>query len=218
MAVAVLGAACGGAPPPTVKSEPTPSPAAPPPPRAAEPAPEAEPANEAPPEEEGAPSEIPKEREVRYVVTGGKLEVRVDGVSFKPTAKAIRVGGGWGVSLSVEGSADDDRMHSLLQPENGPLAFAGKVSRNGKTERLDPDRRSGDDEAMIAPGTPLTMKRDWPGKSKAKPLRKGDKLQLEVGLWGLGSDATHRKPLERLLVLTMVVDKGKPRPFVAPPE
>jgi outer membrane biosynthesis protein TonB len=224
MAVVALSTACGGTPPPA--ATPSDTPETPAPAASAEPAPAAEPVKEAPPEQKAAPEEemaaekapAPKEREVKYVVTGGKLEVRVDGVSFKPTAKAIRVGGGWGVRLSVEGTSDDEQMHSLLQPNNGPLAFAGKVTRKGKTEKLDADERSGDDEAMIAPGTPLELKREWPGKSKAKPLTKGDKLELEVGLWGLGPDASHRRPLKRLLVLTMVVDKGEPRPFVAPPE
>jgi len=222
--VAALSTACGGTPP--QPAAPPEAPAAPPPAASAEPEPAAAPANEPLPEKKAAPEEemaaetppTPMEREVKYVVTGGKLEVRVDGVRFKPTAKAIRVGGGWGVRLSVEGTADDEHMHSLLQPKNGPLAFAGKVTRKGKTEKLDADERSGDDEAMIAPGTPLTMKRDWPGKSKVKPLTQGDKLELQVGLWGLGPDASNRRPLKRLLVLTMVVDKGEPRPFVAPPE
>lgn len=170
----------------------------------------------APPAEAPATAQ-PVEREVKYVVTGGKLEIRVDGVRFRPTAKAIRVAGGWGVRLTVEGEAEDDKLHSLLSPKNGALAFGGKAQRKGEAESIS-DKRDGEEEVIIAPGTPLKLVREWPGKGGTKPLLKGDKLELHVGLWGLGPDAESRRPLNRLLILTMSAMGGEPRPMIAPPQ
>jgi hypothetical protein len=217
--------ACGGAPTTPVE---TPSGAAPP---AAASAPEQpagvpsaastdepEPgAADAKAEEPAAPSAEPREREVKYVVTGGKLEIRVEGARFRPTAKAVRVGGGWGVRLTVEGEVDDDKLLSVLEPKRGALMFGGKVLRKGEAESI-VDQREGGEEAMVAPGTPKKMVRDWPGKSGNKPLAKGDKLELHVGLWGIGPDADARRPLNRLLILTMSVTQGEPRPMIAPPQ
>jgi len=225
-ALSLYVAACGGAPSAAPQSpapgesstgaagpakEPD-APVAAPPEQADAPA-EAEEKAAAPP----APSSEPREREVKYVMTGGKLEIRVEGARFRPTAKAIRVGGGWGVRLTVEGDVDDDKLLSVLEPKHGALMFGGKVHRKGETEGI-VDQREGGEEAMIAPGTPKKLVRDWPGKSGKKPLVRGDKLELHVGLWGIGPDAEKRRPLNRLLILTMSVNQGEPRPMIAPPQ
>lgn len=212
-----LATACGGAAPPKTEAPPRAEPSEP----AKKPAPKAEAPAEAPEAAEGEPASKPgspdTEREVKYVVVGGKLEIRTEGVRFRPSAKAVKVGNGWGLRLTVVAEAEDDKLHSLLAPKNGALAFAGKVTQGGKTIDLG-DKREGSDEAIVAPGTAQKLERDWPGKSGAKPLGKGDKIELQVGLWGLGADAESRRPLKKLLLLTMTVDKGEPRPFIAPPE
>lgn len=210
--------ACGGSTPPEARTPPESQPSEP-----EKAAPTSEAQAEAPPEAaeepkaEAEPASPGKEREVKYVVVGGKLEIRTDGVRFRPEAKAVRVGNGWGVKLTVTAEAEDDKLHSLLAPKTGALAFAGKVTRGGKSVEL-ADTRDGSDEAIVAPGTAQKLERAWPGKSDAKPLGKGDKIELQVGLWGLGPDASSRRPLKKLLLLTMTVDKGEPRPFIAPPE
>ena len=217
----LLGLGCGTPTPPAESpgpqattaqpAEPAPAPSAepaPPPTASAEPAP-AEPAE--PPAETGP-------REVKYVVVGGKLEVVVEGVRFKPSAKAIKLGGGWGIELKVEGESQDDKMHSILKPKSGALAVAGKITRKGgKLEELS-DTREGDEEEFVTPGTLASLERKWPSKASDKPLLAGDKVSLQVGLWGIGPEAKLRRPLKKFFIVTMVVGKGEPRPLIAPPE
>jgi len=158
-------------------------------------------------------------RDVKYIVTGGRVEVEVAGCRFKPSAKAIKIGDGWGVKLTVEGEAKDDKMHSLLQTSTGPLAFAGKVMQGGKEIDIN-DKREGGEDGLVAPGTPTTFEREWPGKSGMKPLKKGDKIELQVGLWGLAAtpNPADRRLVRKFIVVTMNVEKADPRPLVAAPE
>ena len=208
-------AGCGSPPlatpaPTPSKAEPSPLPvpsAEPPPTASAEPAtePAAEPADTTP-------------REVNYVMASGKLEVVVEGVRFKPSVKAVRVGAGWGIAIDVEGEAEDDAMHSLLKPKSGALAIAARITRKGGKVESQTDTREGDDEDFVTPGTIAKLERKWPNGPKDKPLVAGDKVELQVGLWGIGAEAKSRRPLKKFFLVTMVVGKGEPRPLVAPPE
>jgi hypothetical protein len=213
--------ACGTPSPPVEAPAPAPPPvvAAPAPEPSAGAEPEAEPAaSEQPPPSEAPPAATPAPREVKYVMTGGKLEIVVEGVRFKPTAKAVRVGGGWGVVLEVDGDAEDDAMHSLLAPKGGPLSLFAKVTRKGGKVEEHGDSREGDAEDFVTPGTLAKLERKWPGAGGPKPLVTGDKLELQVGLWGIGPDAKSRRPVKKLLILSMTVGKGEPRALLAPPE
>lgn len=212
----MLALGCAGSPAPV--AEPVAS-SAPEPPKAAassapvEPAPTA---SEAP--AEPAPAESPGPREVKYVMVGGKLEIHAEGVRMKPVAKAVKHGAGWGIALEVTAESEDEKMHSFLAPKARALALAGKLTRkSGGVETLS-DAREGDDEALLSPGTPLVLERKWPNKASDKPLASGDKLELQVGLWGLGPEAKARRPLKKLLLVSMTVGKGEPRPLIAPPE
>lgn len=211
-------AACSTQPaPPPAKPEPArPEPAKPEPSASAAPvsAPSAAPSAQAP----AVPPPDTAPREVKYVVTGGKLEVVVEGVRFKPSAKAIKIGAGWGVALDVDGEAEDDAMHSLAKPKAGALALAAKITRKGGKVEAQTDTREGDDEDFVTPGTLARLERRWPTKASDRPLGAGDKLELQVGLWGIGADAKSRRPLKKFFIVTMVVGKGEPRPLVAPPE
>lgn len=219
----LLACACGT---PSTKPEtpaapsaaPEPPPTAAPEPAASASAPEAQASADAAAPE--SPTTAPEggPREVKYVMAGGKLEVELDGVKFKPSAKAVKVGGGWGIAIEVEGDSQDDKMHSLLKPKSGPLAIAAKVTRKGGKVEEQTDTREGEDEDFVTPGTLAKLERKWPTGPKDKPLSAGDKVQLMVGLWGIGPDSKSRRPLKKFFSVTMVVGKGEPRPLIAPPE
>jgi hypothetical protein len=177
-------------------------------------APEAEPAAGAE-AEPGAGQ--PEPRTVKYIMTTGGLEVEVEGVRFMPKATAIKSGNGWGVRVTVAAKVLDQDAHSLLDPKNGPLAFAGSVDRGGEVLRIG-DQRDGEGEILIASGENVSFTREWPGKGGDKPLAAGQTLTLEVGLWGLGPDADQRRPVRDFFQVKMRAgDKGKPVPVVAPP-
>jgi hypothetical protein len=168
-----------------------------------------------------APDEPPAEklegREVKYIMTPQGLEVEVAGVRFFTAAKPIQMGGGWGVRLSATAKVKDDKSHSLLSPKNGPIAFAAAVKRGGGEPERFSDKREGDGEETLEPGKPHEIKRDFPGKDGPKPLKAGDELELEVGLWGLGDNAEARKAVRAFFTVKMVVGKGKPQPVISPP-
>jgi hypothetical protein len=161
---------------------------------------------------EGAP--VP--REIRYVVTPAGLEIRVEGVDFLAKAAAERVAGGWSAKVVVTAEAKDEQSHSLLSPKNGPLAFAGATQRGEQSERF-ADERSGDGEQRVVPDKPLKFSRSWPGKSGAKPLSKGDRLELDVGLWGIGETADKRRPVKSFFRVVLAIGQGKPDAQLSPP-
>lgn len=221
----MLAVACGGAqatPPaePQVAESATPA-AAP----AAEPASSAEPAKPAPGDSEAPPSAPAKAdpdpnatREVTYVVVPEGLKISVAGVRFAVSASAVQVASGWGVKLNVVASAVDGKPHSLSSPKAGPLAFAGSVLRSGKSE-AEPfgDERSGDGEQSIFGDDATKFSRTWPAKG-VRVLGAGDSLDLQVALWGLGSEKDERRPVKKFCHVRMLVGKGKPRAIVEPPQ
>ena len=183
----------------------------------AEPA-ESESASESAPEAAAAAESDKPPRTVKYIMTTGGLEVEVDGVRFVPRATVQKSGKGWGVRVEVDAKVVDENAHSLLDPENGPLAFAGTLERGGKTSRI-ADQRKGEGEKLIGPGEKLKLKRDWPGKGGEAPLVSGETLTLEVGLWGLGPDADQRRPVRDFFQVKLRTGDGgaKPQPVITPP-
>jgi hypothetical protein len=221
-----LAAACGGAPPaPPAEPKTQEVPAAA---DTAAPAPSAELAKPAPSEPAASDAAAPEAaksepdpnatREVTYVVVPEGLKISVVGVRFVVSASAVQVASGWGVKLNVVATALDGKVHSLSNPKSGPLAFAGSVSRKGHSE-AEPfgDERAGDGEQEISGEGPTKFNRTWPAKG-VRVLGAGDSLDLQVALWGLGSDKDSRRPVKKFCHVRMQVDKGKPRAIVEPPQ
>ncbi|HEY3255141.1 MAG TPA: hypothetical protein VGJ91_14375 [Polyangiaceae bacterium] len=195
--------------------------------------PAAAPAGEAskpPPQEPAADSDAPSAapsktepdpnatREVTYVVVPDGLKVSVAGVRFAVSASAVQVASGWGVKLNVVASAIDGKPHSLSSPKAGPLAFAGSVLRKGQSE-AEPfgDERTGDGEQSVFGDDATKFSRTWPAKG-VRVLGAGDALDLQVALWGLGSEKDARRPVKKFCHVRMEVGKGKPRAIVEPPQ
>lgn len=154
-------------------------------------------------------------RELKYVVTPQGLQIRVEGVEFLANATPTKTGGGWGVKVKVTAQAKDDKSHQLLTPRRGPLAFAGSIERNGQAQRFG-DKREGDEsEPVVSASSEFT--REWPGDSGEKAAKQGDKLVLEVGLWGLGESDDKLRPVKQFFTVKMSVGKGKPQAVVEPP-
>ncbi|HYP75002.1 MAG TPA: hypothetical protein VER12_03565 [Polyangiaceae bacterium] len=229
-----LAVACAGAEPspntqPKVAEAPAPAASALAASAAGEPEPSSEPAKPEPSagaasSDAAAPAPAKSEpdpnatREVTYVVVPEGLKISVAGVRFAVSASAVQVASGWGVKLNVVASVLDGKAHSLSSPKSGPLAFAGSVSRNGKSEaETFGDERSGDGEQEISAETPAKFSRTWPAKG-VRVLGTGDSLDLQVALWGLGSDKDSRRPVKKFCHVRMKVEKGKPRAIVEPPQ
>jgi hypothetical protein len=224
----LLAVACGGAQSAPPAEPPAAAEAAAPAPEPAKPAASAEadkpaakdasaeaPAAPAPQKEEPDPNAT---REVTYVVVPEGLKISVAGVRFTVSAAAVQVASGWGAKLSVVATSLDGKAHSLANPKSGPMAFAGSVARKGKSEP-DPfgDERSGDGELEVTADAPAKFNRTWPANG-VRVLGAGDALDLQVALWGLGSDKDSRRPVKKFCHVRMAVDKGKPRAIVEPPQ
>lgn len=207
VAIAVVG--CGGgaenAPPPSAPAAPAPAPAASAPPAdsaaSTNPPPAAAPAEEAP-----APSDT--QRDIKYIQTPDGLKVEVLGVKFVPKVEAVRTPAGFAVKVLVNATASESR--TLLAPQAGALAFAGSIKRAGKAEpETFGDERSGDGEQPLGAGTTVKLSREWPGKMKLQPLGNGDVLELDVGLWGLGTSASDRRAVKQFFHVKAKVEKWK---------
>ncbi len=220
----VFAVACGGAQAaPPAEPAPAESAAAPAPPP--KPAASAEPASkpEAPADDADAPAKAEAKedrdatRTVTYTVVPEGLKISVSGVKFTVTAAAAQVAAGWGVKVNVVASAVDGKPHSLSSPKAGPLAFAGSVLRKGQTEpERFGDERAGDGEQAIFGDDPTKFNRTWPVKG-TRVLGAGDALDLQIALWGLGTEKDARRPVKQFCHVRMQVDKGKPRAIVEPP-
>ena len=158
----------------------------------------------------------PEPREIRYLVTSEGLEIRVEGVHFLANATAVRVRDGWGLKLDLSAVSKDDATHSLLTPDNGPLALAGVVQRGTAREEFK-DERQGGDEQIVEPGKTLKFSRSWPPANE-KPLKAKDSVELEVGLWGIGPSERERRPVQNFFHASLAVDSGKPAARIAPPK
>jgi hypothetical protein len=150
------------------------------------------------------------------VVTPEGLKIEVAGVRFLASAEAKQVGQGWGAKVTIKAEASDGKEHVLLNPKNGPIAFAAAVFKKGsaEAERI-PDSRDGDAEITVG-SSPSTFSRQFPGKG-GRVLAMGETLDLEVGLWGLGESSEARRPVTQFFHVKMKVDKGKPKAVVQPP-
>lgn len=222
--LASLHLACGaGSPEP---AEPSPSlaqqpahaaePAEPPKPGAS---PETTAQSQVPPEAESAEEEAaPVQRNVLFKVTESGLVVDVDGVRFKPKAEPVKKpNGSYGIRVTVDAESTDDDTHVLLSPENGPLSFAAFIAdKSGAETAHYGDERSGDDQQFIMPGGPLTFTREWPSGSVKGPLWWGQKVTLQVGLWGLGRPNEQTRPMKKFFVVEMIAG-AKAQAVISPP-
>ncbi len=172
-------------------------------------------AHAAPTNPDAAAAHETKPREKLYRMTPHGLVVEMTGVEFRTRAKAVRRGAGWGVKVSVEAKSKDGQSHVLLAPAHGPLAFSVKVDRGGKVEEVG-DTRKGDKLETVDQGKPLKLSRTWPDTG-TRPVTRGQSLDLQVGLWGLGADADSQRPVRQFVEVKMVVGKGKPQAVVSPP-
>jgi hypothetical protein len=218
--------ACGGsvapepqAPeaPPAASAEPAPA-ASTEPADAADASPAGDAAAKPEAEEKPAPAKDPNaQREIKYVVTPEGLKVEVAGVRFLVAAEAKQIAQGWGAKISVKAESLDGKEHVLLNPKNGPIAFAAAVFKKGsaEAERI-PDAREGEGELKIGAGSPATFSREFPNKG-GRILAMGETLDMEVALWGLGSSTDDRRPVKQFVHVKMKVEKGKPKAIVEPP-
>ncbi len=153
----------------------------------------------------------PPERETVYRVSPDGLKVQIEGAEFIPKAEAIRVGGGWGLKLTVQATTTQER--SLYSASQGPLAFGGYVSRSSR-EKFG-DKRDGGGEVKLTPGPAIQFSRTWPDPG-GKGLKKDEALELHVGLWGFGSSEEDTRPVHKFLVVRMVGGPGA-TPVIQPP-
>lgn len=156
------------------------------------------------------------ERQILYRLTGKGLVVEIDGMRFEPVAKPVRYRGGWAVEISVSATATDERTHSLLTPENGPLTFYAEVQKGGNIETFG-DQRDGEDDTFVTPGDTTELSRQFPSKG-SPPMWGGQSLTLQVGLWGLGAEDSERRPVKKLFLVKMVTGNKTPQPIIAAPE
>ncbi len=154
------------------------------------------------------------EREILYRVTPQGLHVEIEGADFVPTAEAVRVGGGWGLVLSAEATADAPLV--LYSPKEGPLAFGGKVQRkSGRIESFG-DTREGGKNLSLGPDSPQSFSKKWP-IAGVSPLAVGEELELHVGLWGLGTSSEDRRPVRKFVTVKMRAGPNGAQPIIEPP-
>jgi hypothetical protein len=179
---------------------------------------DAEPSSEPPAPEEKPAVDPNAPREVKYIQTPDGLKVEVSGVRFLVTVAPTKLPNGFGVRVAVKAESLDDKTHHLLATDDGPLAIAGSVTRKGKTTSFG-DERKGEASQSVGPGASLEFAREWPGKGPGKPLplSNGDKVELDVGLWGVGDDPETRRPLRQFARVKARVEGWKGKATVEPP-
>jgi hypothetical protein len=143
--------------------------------------------------------------------------VSIEGVDLTIKAEPKKLdNGGFGITIKVQAEAKDDGMHTLLSPKNGPLSIAGTIKRKKGEDVKIEDKRDGDDEQFVTPGTPLELVHEWPGENGPYAWW-GDEIELQIGLWGIGEAGQRRRPVNKLCIIKMVAVKGG-KPVVMPPK
>jgi hypothetical protein len=155
-------------------------------------------------------------REIVYRVTPKGLVIELDGVHLRPEAKPFKdKNGAYGIELVLHAESFDGRQYWLNKPNEGPLSIAGKIeSKDGKSARFSDERTGGSDE-VIAEGAARTFRQRWPGRGQPK-LWWGQTATLEIGLWGVRTEADRERPVRRLFLVTMVAG-NKPVAVISPP-
>lgn len=169
----------------------------------------------------GAPKPAPvaassDAREIVYRVTPKGLVIELDGVHLRPEAKPFKdKNGAYGIELVLRAESFDGRQYWLNKPDEGPLSIAGKIeSKDGKSTRFSDERAGGNDE-VITEGAARTFRQRWPGRGQPK-LWWGQTVTLEIGLWGVRTEAARERPVQRLFVVKMVAG-NKPVAVITPP-
>jgi hypothetical protein len=165
-----------------------------------------------------APATAPSSgaREIVYRVTPKGLVIELDGVHLRPEAKPFKEkNGAYGIELVLHAESFDGRQYWLNKPDEGPLSIAGKIeSKDGKSARFS-DERSGEGEEVITDGAARSFRQRWPGRGQPK-LWWGQTVTLEIGLWGVRTEADRERPVRRLFVVKMVAG-NKPVAVITPP-
>lgn len=215
--------ACGGSTPPAEDSSDVAAPAATPAPEPEKKSSAAPASEQAEPEAKDTPPPVKKDdpdnrkRQIYYRSTPEGLAVSIEGVDLTIKAEPKKLdNGGFGITIKVQAESKDDGMHTLLSPKNGPLAIGGTIKRK-KGESVEiTDKRIGEDEQFITPGTPLELVHEWPGEEGPYAWW-GDEIELQIGLWGIGEAGARRRPVSKLCIIKMVAVKGG-KPVVMPPK
>lgn len=218
----LLGLGCGS-PPPAEAPAPAPEPAAEPaPPPPTEPEPElSDEAAALIAEAEGKPIEkkeaapLPKAEgaghDLTYRVKPDSLAIQVLGVTFTPKVKTRKLTKGYGIEIVMEAKATQEVV--IAEGAQGPLALAVLVS--GKSEVLADKKTTGGD-VTLGPGQSERFIRSWPTDG-GSGLETGE-AEIQVGLWGLGTDAASKKPVRKFFVIQLKVDGKGATATVAPPK
>jgi hypothetical protein len=154
---------------------------------------------------------------VFYRNTPQGMAVSVEGVEIRAAAEPIKLkNGGFGILLKMEAESKDGAMHTLLSPKDGPLAVGGTITRKKGDPVQITSERKGEDDQFIAPDSPLKWEYSWP-PAEGPFAWFGDKVELQVGLWGLGNAGERRRPVRKLFMVEMTATQhGKP--VIIPPK
>jgi hypothetical protein len=99
----------------------------------------------------------------------------------------------------------------------GPLAIAAKIfDKKGNISAEHSDQREGLEQQFVMQGGPLTFERTWPSGAVKGPLWWGQRVRLQAGLWGLGTDGESGRPLRKLFVVDMS-GKANAKPVISAP-
>jgi hypothetical protein len=159
----------------------------------------------------------PRGRDITYRVRSGELSVEVGGLILTPRAKPLKHdNGSYGVELEVSAESKDGQAYRIASPGNRPLSIAGEIAvRSGEPQRFT-DTRKGSGELSIGPGETRRFRQSWPARGQPK-LWAGQRLVLEVGLWGVSASDERELPLRRLCTVKMTAG-NKPQAIVVAPD
>jgi hypothetical protein len=145
----------------------------------------------------GAGSNVREGWSVTYRVAPSGLQVEVVGLRLRPRATIARVGSRYRIKLAVEVESVDGEQYILSGSGAGPLSIAGEiVQKNGTLQAFADQRVTGGGDVAIGEHS-VQLDVAWPLKGQPS-LERGEKLHLDVGLWGVALPGQRARPLRRL--------------------
>lgn len=158
-------------------------------------------------------------RELVYRVRPDGLLIEYDGLSLRPRAEAQRLSnGGYGIRLTVSYEPSPEAVHELRLSEGSPLSVYAKIfDKAGNQKATVADTRRASDTVDVCVDCPSEpWQAVWP-RAEGTPLWWGERVVLEVGLWGIGLDETDRRPMKRLFLVEYRAGDSSD-PVVRPPQ
>lgn len=133
-----------------------------------------------------------------------------DGLQYRTAVRVTRVGAGYGLFIQVEATVVDGRIHGIIA-DIGLSGSVEKIGLGGGGWGFIGGFTLSTHTPRIRPGQRKLMKKSWPSGKKPRPVRPGERLELDVSISNVVHYFPRRSGYPKVARVSLSVPrKGKP--------